>query len=392
MSKVKVHTLNKRILVLTENFPPISGGSGRWFWELYSRLPANNIVVVTNLHDKGSEFDAKAPMTIERIPLSSKEWGFKSITGLRFYYKTLMQLHRLVKQYNIDEIHCGRVIHEGVSAWLLSLLSNIKYVCYVHGEDVETAATSGEHNLMVKQVCKRAKYIICNSHNSANIVKRLGYAADDKLHVLHPGVDAQTFVPAPPDPIFKEKMGWTDKFVILTVGRLQRRKGQDKMIEAMPAILQQHPQVLYAIVGSGECKEELERLISDLKLAQSVQLLSEISDEDMIACYQQCDLFILPNRTIDNDIEGFGMVLVEAQACGKPVIAGDSGGTKETMVIGESGFVIDCAEAQSIANELNGLLENRERLICIGEKGRIHVESALDWKAHALGASKIFLN
>jgi len=384
------NSLNKRILVLSENFPPISGGSGRWFWELYSRLPSDNIVIVTNEHEDASAIDDSTSMAIIRIPLTNPEWGFRSLSGLRFYLKTVQILRELVKQYNIDEIHCGRVIHEGVSAWLLSLFTNITYICYVHGEDVETAATSGEHNLMVKQVCKGAKYLICNSHNSANIVKRLGYANDHKMHVLHPGVDATKFCPAPIDEAFRAKMGWTDKFVILTVGRLQKRKGQDKMIEAMPLILKEHPQALYAIVGNGECKEELEGLISELKLENNVQLLSEISDADMIACYQQCDLFILPNRTIDNDIEGFGMVLVEAQACGKPVIAGDSGGTKETMLIGESGYVIDCTNTGAIANKIITLGLSQKDLCKIGSRGRQHIDLNLDWIAHAKNATILF--
>jgi len=331
--------LNKKILVLTENFPPKSGGSGRWFWELYSRLPADKVVVATNTDSGAADFDEACMLTIERLPLSSPEWGFRSMQGLRFYFQTVVALRKIIKKHNIDEIHCGRVIHEGVSAWLLSLFTKIKYICFVHGEDVETAATSGEHNMMVKQVCKRAQYIICNSKNSAEIVKRQEYANDAKLTILHPGVDANIFVPASIDQAFKEKMGWTDKFVILTVGRLQKRKGQDKMIEAMPLILKDYPNALYVIVGNGDCKDKLGAMVHDLSLSEQVQILGDISDAEMIQCYQQCDLFILPNRTIKNDIEGFGMVLVEAQACAKPVIAGDSGGTKETMLVGETGSI-----------------------------------------------------
>jgi phosphatidylinositol alpha-1,6-mannosyltransferase len=185
-------------------------------------------------------------------------------------------------------------------------------------------------------------------------------------------------------------MGWTNKFVILTVGRLQKRKGQDKMIEAMPAILEKHPHVHYAIVGSGECKNELENLIRKLGLKNNVQLLSEIDDADMIACYQQCDLFILPNRTIDNDIEGFGMVLVEAQACGKPVIAGDSGGTRETMLVGETGWVIDCSLSHNIVVKITALLRNKKGFLNAGERGRRHVLGSLDWQSHAKKAEVIF--
>jgi phosphatidylinositol alpha-1,6-mannosyltransferase len=101
-------------------------------------------------------------------------------------------------------------------------------------------------------------------------------------------------------------------------------------------------------------------------------------------------VFILPNRTVGIDIEGFGMVLVEAQACGKPVIAGDSGGTKETMLINQSGFVIDCTDAQLISNTVAKLLADPEQIVQMGKIGRQHVESELDWLAHVQKASALF--
>jgi len=285
------------------------------------------VVVATNTDSGAADFDEACMLTIERLPLSSPEWGFRSMQGLRFYFQTVVALRKIIKKHNIDEIHCGRVIHEGVSAWLLSLFTKIKYICFVHGEDVETAA---------------------------------------------------------------EKMGWTDKFVILTVGRLQKRKGQDKMIEAMPLILKDYPNALYVIVGNGDCKDKLGAMVHDLSLSEQVQILGDISDAEMIQCYQQCDLFILPNRTIKNDIEGFGMVLVEAQACAKPVIAGDSGGTKETMLVGETGSIIDCTCEKVIAKEICTYMVDPKRCEIMGRKGREHVEQHLDWDAHSKRAISQF--
>ncbi len=382
--------MKKKTLVLTENFPPMSGGSGRWFWELYSRLPTDEYLVVADDIAGAFEFDKSHNINVIRMPLSCSEWGFKSLLGLNFYFHSVRQLIKIIKDENITHIHTGRVIHEGVIAWLLSFLTKTTYITFVHGEDVETAATSREHNLMVKQVCKKAQAIICNSHNSANIVKRLSYASDNKITVLHPGFDEQKFFPAKHDPLFKEKMGWVDKKIILTVGRLQERKGQDKMIEAMPALLKQNPNTLYVIVGRGECKENLECLVERLFLQNNVQFLDEISDEEMIKCYQQCDLFILPNRTIDNDIEGFGMVLVEAQACGKAVVAGDSGGTKETMDIGNSGLVIDCSKSEIISAALNDLFSNESRLQKMGLEGETFVNTHFTWDTHLIKAKKTF--
>jgi len=382
--------MKKKTLVLTENFPPLSGGSGRWFWELYSRLPNDEYLIVADDTLPDNQFDKSHSINVIRIPLNSNEWGVKSWTGLKFYFRCLIKLIKIIKQHKITHIHAGRVIHEGVTAYLLKFFTGVDYLCYVHGEDVETAATSGEYNLMVKQVCKRAAVLICNSENSANIVKRLGYAKDDKIRVLNPGVDTSKFVPAKEDLQFKSKMGWENKKVILTVGRLQQRKGHDKMIAALPQVLKEHPDTLYAIVGRGECLIELQSFINKLNLNKHVQLLDEISDEIMIKCYQQCDLFILPNRTIGNDIEGFGMVLVEAQACAKPVIAGDSGGTKETMIINETGVIIDCTDPKSIAGQINSMFQHPKELISMGAKGRSHVENELTWQAHVKKSQQIF--
>jgi phosphatidyl-myo-inositol dimannoside synthase len=379
-----------KILLLTENFPPLEGGSGRWFWELYSRLPKDKFVVVADDTPEAKIFDQTHDLTMCRIPLKSMEWGFKSIKGLTFYWRSLTTLRKLVKQHGITQIHCGRVIHEGVTAWLLKLLTGVPYICYVHGEDVETAATSGEHNLMVKQVGKGAAQLICNSVNSANIVKRLGYASEDKITVLHPGVDAAKFVPAAEDLEFKQRMGWANRKVVITVGRLQARKGQDMMIHAVALLKELCPEVLYVIIGRGEQYEHLFALAKTLNVEHHVQFLRETSDAQMIECYQQCDLFILPNRTIGNDIEGFGMVLVEAQACGKPVIAGDSGGTRETMRLNESGYIVDCTEPQNIAKQVNDLIQDPARCKQMGQAGRQHVEAELDWQAHVKKAAVLF--
>jgi phosphatidylinositol alpha-1,6-mannosyltransferase len=381
-------TQRKKVLVLTENFPPKSGGSGRWFWELYSRLPKEDYIIVTDVVDDNS-VDKQIDNTVIRIPLKSAEWGFKSFTGLGFYWRTAMQVRKLTKAHGITHIHCGRVIHEGVIAWLVSLFTKVQFVCYIHGEDIETAATSREHSLMVKQVCAKADMLICNSLNSQHIARRLNYDVGNTV-VLHPGADCERFIPVANCDDFKTNMAWAEHSVILTVGRLQARKGHDKMIAAMPTILAAHPKTLYCVIGDGDQKPHLLSLVKELQLADNVIFLNEISDEQMIKCYQQCDIFILPNRTIANDIEGFGMVLVEAQACGKIVIAGDSGGTAETMLPEQTGFIIDCTKPDVIASKINHLLSDKVLRESMGKKGVEFVNDMFDWKAHAVKAKKLF--
>ncbi|MCF7980664.1 MAG: glycosyltransferase family 4 protein [Pseudomonadales bacterium] len=371
----------KKTLLLTENFPPKLGGSCRWFWELYSRLPNDKVLVVADKTIGGREWDATHKIEIMRLSLSSIEWGLKSVTGLSFYIRSAWALFNIIKAESIKEIHCGRVIPEGVIARILSLVTPITYRCYVHGEDIETAATSREQSLLVRQVCRKSLSLICNSQNSIQLVAKLGYSNSDKCYLLHPGVDVELFSPAPADIDIQERFGWSQKRVLLTVGRLQRRKGQDYLIKAMPSLLKRFPDLLYAIVGQGDCFDELQDLIDSYDLSENVKIYPNMSDEQLVQCYQQCDLCILPNRTIGNDIEGFGMVLVEAQACGKPVVAGRSGGTAETMKVGETGHLIDCTSPERLGEELSILL-SQQSLIPNQNAPREHVLRHFSWTSH----------
>jgi phosphatidylinositol alpha-1,6-mannosyltransferase len=273
---------------------------------------------------------------------------------------------------------------------MLKAACGTPFVIYVHGEDMEHAATSREHTWMVRRVIGAAEYLIANSHNTRQILQATWRVPAEKIKVLHPGVDTSRFSPAARDEAFRREMGWDGRPVVLTVGRLQRRKGQDVAIRAMDIIRQTAPEVLYAICGAGEERKRLEGIVREHGLERHVQFLGEIDDEKMIRCYQQCDVFVLPNRQEGRDIEGFGMVLLEAQACGKPVIAGDSGGTAETMNVGETGYILDCTRPDPLADVLGGLLQDPARCEEMGTRGREWAISRFDWDALARQARRLF--
>ena len=150
------------------------------------------------------------------------------------------------------------------------------------------------------------------------------------------------------------------------------------------------PHVLYSIVGDGEERTALEDLVASRGLACHVQFLGEIADDRLVQCYQQCDLFVLPNRQVGRDIEGFGMVLLEAQACGKPVIAGDSGGTAETMRIPDTGLVVPCDGPDAVAGVVIDLLGDCERRARMGAAARDWVVEHFDWESLSRQAEAMF--
>ena len=382
--------MKKRTLLISEIFPPKNGGSGRWFWELYGRLPRDEYLIAAGDIPEAQTFDQSHDLKIFRLDLSSLSWGLVSLAGLTFYFKNFLKLRKLIKQENIKAIHCGRCLPEGVLGFMLAKWFKLPFLTYIHGEDIEAASLSRELSLLVSIVLKSTTTLICNSQNTANLVTEKWGIIPQKITVLHPGVDSSHFVPIPDCSKTREQLNWTNKKVILTVGRLQKRKGHDKMIEAMPLILEKIPNAHYAIVGDGQERQTLKELSEKLRIEKHVKFLGEPNDEILVKAYQQCDLFILANRTEGADIEGFGMVLVEAQACGKPVIAGDSGGTKETMRIGETGFIIDCTNSAIIAEKVSSLLENKKQQEQMGLAARKHVVEILDWQAHTEKAKQIF--
>src|SRR5205814_3205463 len=146
--------------------------------------------------------------------------------------------------------------------------------------------------------------------------------------------------------------------LILSVGRLQRRKGFDSVIRALPLLSEQGVDAHYVVIGSGDDGQYLQRLAAELGVSDRVHLLGHVGYEDLPRWYAACDLFVMPNRDIDGDTEGFGLVFLEAASAGKPAIAGIAGGTGSAVVDGVTGLRVDGEQLQAIAGALTRLLAN----------------------------------
>ena len=295
----------------------------------------------------------------------------------------------MVSRHRVSQIHAGRVLPEGVIAWCLSRRFRIPYLCYVHGEEVTTLSASRELRWLARLVVSGSAALIANSHSTARLLVEQWGARSSAVSIIHPGVDTTQFRPATRDPAARARLGWGDRAVVLTVGRLQKRKGHDQMIRALHTVRRAIPDVLYAIIGDGEERPALKALVDREGLSGHVAFLGECSDRDLIACYQQCDLFVLPNRQVGQDIEGFGIVLLEAQACGRAVVAGASGGTAETMQVPQTGRVVDCQYPEVLAATIVDLLGDRDRLGRMGVAAREWV-ARFDWSTLGHQAQALF--
>jgi phosphatidyl-myo-inositol dimannoside synthase len=373
------------ILLLSENFPPVIGGSARWLWELYRRMPRPDVVIAAGACPGDSAFDLTHDLRVERLPLSFADRGVLSIGSWRTQRRAAAAIRALIRRTGVHQVHCGRVLPEG---WL-ALRCGTSYCCFVHGEELNTAQTSRQLYWMARCTLARARVLFANSRNTARLLREQWTVPDDKIRIVHPGVDTRRFIPAAWDEAARTQLGWSGRMVVLTVGRLQKRKGHDRMIEAVAMLAPRFPDLLYAIIGAGEEAAALKEQVRRTGLDAHVRFHGAVDDDLLVRAYQQADVFILPNRTVAGDFEGFGIVLLEAQACGCAVIAGSSGGTREAIRPDETGLIIDCTQPAEIAAAVSALLSDAERRRQMGAQGRRWVEHAFDFDARAAGAVQL---
>lgn len=389
-------------LLVSENFPPKVGGSSRYCWEIYRRLPQADFLVAAGADPDQESVDHLGEVRTRRLPLTFPT-RFIRRQSLPHYKEAFSRLRDLVVQEQVRVIHAARCLHEGLLALAVKRATGVEYSCIAHGEEINPSNSepnprwyrrrvynSREMALMVGLVLRGASHVIASNRNARSILVDRWGVPSQRVHLLHPGVDTGQFSPHPPDPVVRERLGWRDRRVVLTVGRLQKRKGHDVLISALPEIRRMVPEVLYAIVGDGEERQSLQRLAREKGLEDHVQFLLEVDEQRLIECYQQCDLFVLPNREIDGDIEGFGIVLLEAQACGRPVVAGASGGTAETMSIGATGFVVPCDGPAALSALLQELLADADRRESMGQAARGWAVERFDWQSLAEQARRLF--
>lgn len=377
------------VLLVTQVFPPRNGGSGRWLWELYRRVADMAIHVIAGRAEGDREFDRTAPLVITRTDLDFPSWGLMHPGGARSYVRTLAELRRLVARDRIDVLHCGKCLPEGLLALGVRLLRGTPFIVYAHGEELMLARTSRELRFLTGRVLRAARTVIANSHHTRQLLIADWRVPADRLVVMHPGVDTRTFAPAVADPEVRRRLGWDERRVVLTVGTLQKRKGQDMMIRALPMIRARCPDVLYSLIGNGRERDYLEALVDEYGVRDLVQFRGAPADGELVECYQQCDLFALPNRQVGWDLEGFGIVLIEAQACGKPVIAGASGGAPETVRPGITGEVLSGDSPETLGHMVAALLDDPRRRLTMGAEARRWAER-FDWNVLCRQAQVIF--
>lgn len=372
--------MSNRYLVLTELFLPTKGGTAVWFDEVYRRLGGKEIHIITADVPGARDYDIDHPNSVHRLSLRRVPWLRPESLGmyLKFFGKALW----LALTNHFDAIHAGRALPEGLVAWLVARLTLRPLIIYAHGEEL-TGWGKGKKYKAMQFALRNADIVIANSDFTRETLLGMN-VSPKRIELIHPGVDVNRFHPGLP---FEDLHGRlelkSDSLLLLSVGRLSRRKGFDAVIRCIPELLAGGLDVHYAIIGIGEDETYLRRLARDEGVSSRVHQLGHVPSEDLPRWYNACDLFVMANRDVAGDTEGFGIVFLEAAACGKAAIAGRAGGTGSSVVHGVTGLRVDGTCHRALVDVIFQLLKDDSARKKLGDNGLQRTVASLSWDAVA---------
>jgi phosphatidylinositol alpha-1,6-mannosyltransferase len=357
-----------RTLVVTNDYPPRVGGIQRTLEALVRQLPHDRVAVLCPAWDGAEAFDAKAAYRIFRQPE-------------RFLWPTRGVARRV--RAAAAEIDADVVLF-GATYPLASLGPGIArggtpYLSAAHGFEYWLSIAPGAHALVRRATSRAARVPVMCSEFIARVVRT---AVPDRVpvSVLYPGADVDAFRPDLPVDDLLERHGLGDRRVIACVSRLVPRKGQDVLIRAMPSIRLRVPDAALLLVGDGPYRARLEAM-AQAEPAGSVVFAGQVSEGDLPRYYRAGEVFAMPCRTRRGglEVEGWGNVFIEAAACGRPVVVGDSGGAREALVDGATGLLVEGASVEAVADAVASLLEDPARARAMGAAGRERVARHFTW-------------
>ena len=386
-----------KILVLTTTFPRWKDDTTPAFvYELSKRLGEKGfeIVVLAPHHNGAKEFEFMDRMKVYRFPYFYPkkyqelcyEGGIlpnlkrSNLAKLQFPLLFLSELFyaiKIIKKEKIDIIHSHWIIPSGLVGSILKRTYRKPHITTAHAGDVFTIRNSKILSKIGSFVFKNSDKITANSNYTKNAITSIEDKIKDIVEIIPMGVDTSLFHP-------KHATGLRDDFeaeyLILSVGRLVEKKGVKYLIMAMKDVIKEFPNAKLIICGAGPEEENLENLTKKLNLKENVIFVGYIKNSDLPKYYTSSDIFILPSIKVKGgDTEGLGVVLLEAMACGTPVIGSNTGGITDIIKHGESGFLVKPKDPEDIAEKIIVLLSNKELQQKFSEEGLKIVRERFSW-------------
>ena len=357
-----------RTLLVTNDYPPRVGGIQRTLEAIVARMPPERVAVLCPASEGSEAFDAEAAYTVFRQP-EAFLWPTPEV-GRR--------VADALAAFGAEVVLFG-------ATYPLALLgprlarAGTPYLAAAHGFEYWLSIAPGAHALMRRATGRAARVPVMCSAFIARVV-RTAVPERVPVSVMYPGADVEAFRPELPFEDLKERHGIDGRPTVVCVSRLVARKGQDVLIRAMPQIVRRVPDAALLIVGDGPDRRRLEALAREAPVG-SVVLAGQASETELPRYYRAGDVFAMPCRTRRGglEVEGWGNVFIEAAACGRPVVVGDSGGARESLVPGETGLLVDGSSVSEVGEAVAGLLEDPVKAEAMGRAGRERVERAFTW-------------
>lgn len=359
----------------------MTGGIASNLLSVYSRFSLNNLAVIAPECPGSQEFDAKQSYCAERIALHN---SLRGLRGLEYMARTYQRARRLVRNNPQVVIHCSH-IHAAFAARRLKRRSGTRYLVWTYALEIMD-------NLLarpIRSALSDADLVLTISEHTRDFLLSLGIPKA-RIAMVRPATSAERFRPGLGAHALVASLGLEGKRVLLTMGTLNRRyryKGQDMVIRALPGVIRHFPDVVYLIAGAGDDGAYLERIARECGVAAHVRLLGRMPEEQIPLLYNCCDIFLLCSReekTLRGTlVEGFGIVLVEASASGRPVIAGNSGGVPSAVRDGVTGLLVDPTSPASIRDAILRLLYDADLRRELGANGRLWVEREMNVQREA---------
>jgi phosphatidylinositol alpha-1,6-mannosyltransferase len=359
------------VLLIANNFPPVRGGSAAVYASL-ARYAAARIVVLAPCISYADglpligwrEHDRCAPFRVVRLKLLRTTMGPRRgpvekalfvARDLLIRWRLAWSVLRLLLRERPRAVCVGELLASG---WMLRLLSHVprlRTLVYVHGEEITTDDPYDPGRRRCRRALRAADGIVVVSRfTEAAVLAMLGPAAADKVRLIGNGVDTARFVPGPRRPDLVAQFRLEGCFVFVSVCRLLEKKGIDQVLRAFAAM--RDPACRFLVVGTGPYEPTLRALATALGIDRYVTFAGEVVEADLVDCYRLGDVFVMPNRALANgDTEGFGLVFLEANGCGLPVIAGGDGGSTDAVQDGVNGLVVDGGSVTAIAAAMQRL-------------------------------------
>jgi phosphatidylinositol alpha-1,6-mannosyltransferase len=368
---------NSPMLLLTDKFAPHPGGTAVIYRQWCDRLPPETVRVLTCWFPGWREFDASRPYRIERVP-------FVNIPKLRMplvWAGLCAQALKTARAAPPPVVHVGQILETGLTALLLRRRYGTPYVVHTYGEEINYYHRFRSTRAWMRTVLRHASAVTSISRYTAGRMAQLGLW-NGPVTLLYPAAETARFDGAGGEAV-RARHGLGSAPVLLTVARLLRRKGHDRVLEALTSIRRRVPGVRYLIVGAGREEARLRELATRYGVRDAVVFAGAVPHGEVPAYFAASDVFVHPNRELESgDVEGFGIVFLEAGACRLPVIGGNSGGAPDAIRDGVTGFLVDPNSPAEIAERAIALLEDRSLRARMGEAGR-EWAAQFTWEAAA---------